>query len=74
MLDLAPTILHYMGLTVPTYMDGKVLAQAFSEGFNGANPIRYNDERPTSLTEDTGYAEGEEEAVMEKLRDMGYVG
>ena len=61
MLDLIPTILHYMGLTVPTYMDGKVLAQAFTDELNHAHPVRYNNDSYGQLTEDTGYAEGEED-------------
>jgi predicted AlkP superfamily phosphohydrolase/phosphomutase len=72
-LDLAPTILHYMGLTVPDYMDGQVLTQAFSDELNHANPVRYNSDGYGPLNEDVGYAEGEEEAIVEKLRDMGYV-
>jgi len=72
-LDLAPTILHYMGLPVPDYMDGAVLTQAFSDELNHANPVRYNDDGYGLLNEDTGYFGDEEEAVIEKLRDMGYV-
>lgn len=72
-LDLAPTILHYMGLSVPDYMDGTVLEQAFTADFNGTNPIRNADGGLGPLVEDTGYAAEEEEEVLAKLRDMGYV-
>lgn len=72
-LDLAPTILHYMGLPVPDYMDGTVLEQAFTDDFNGANPVRNHDGGFGPLIEDTGYAADEEAAVLDKLRDMGYV-
>lgn len=72
-LDLAPTILHYMGLAVPEYMDGQVLTQAFTDEVNHAHPIRYNNDGYGSLNQDTGYAEDEEEVVIEKLRKMGYV-
>jgi len=72
-LDLAPTILHYMGLPVPDYMDGRVLEQAFSDDFNGDNPVRNHQGGLGRSTEDTGYAADEEEAVLAKLRDMGYV-
>ncbi len=71
--DLAPTILHYMGLSVPDYMDGTVLEQAFTADFNGTNPIRNHDGELGLSVEDTGYAGDEEEAVLAKLRDMGYV-
>ena len=72
-LDLAPTILHYMGLSVPDYMDGTVLEQAFTDDFNGTNPIRNHGGELGPQVEDTGYAADEEEEVLAKLRDMGYV-
>jgi predicted AlkP superfamily phosphohydrolase/phosphomutase len=72
-LDLAPTILHYLGLPVPDYMDGQVLKQAFTDDFNGANPVRNHEGDLKRSAEDTGYAADEEEAVLDKLRDMGYV-
>ena len=72
-LDLAPTILRYIGLPVPDYMDGKVLEQAFTDEFNRANPVRNCDGGLGALTEDIGYAADEEEAVLAKLRDLGYV-
>jgi predicted AlkP superfamily phosphohydrolase/phosphomutase len=73
MLDVVPTLLHYMGLAIPTYMDGKVLTQAFTDELNHTTPIRYDDAAYGTVAEDTGYAGDEEQAVIEKLRDMGYV-
>lgn len=32
-IDLAPTILHLLGLPIPSYMDGKVLKEALDERF-----------------------------------------
>jgi len=73
-LDLAPTILHYLGLPVPTYMDGQVLARAFTDQFNQDNPVEYNDTGAQGNAEDAGYSSDEEkELVLERLRDMGYV-
>jgi len=72
-LDLAPTILHYMGLPVPDYMDGRVLLEAFAESFNQANPIRNAEGALGRAAEDEVYGADEEEAVLAKLRDMGYV-
>jgi predicted AlkP superfamily phosphohydrolase/phosphomutase len=73
MLDVVPTLLHYMGLAIPTYMDGKVLTQAFTDELNHTNPIRYKNAGYGTAAEDAGYAGDEEQAVIEKLRDMGYV-
>ncbi len=74
LMDLAPTILHYMGLPVPDYMDGNVLTAAFTDEFNEANPIQTIE---TNLTNegfsDSVYGKEEEDLVLDKLRDMGYV-
>jgi predicted AlkP superfamily phosphohydrolase/phosphomutase len=74
LLDPAPTILHYLGLPVPEYMDGRVLAEAFTEEFNAANPITHSQAGPGDGTgSDSLYTAAEEELVMQKLRDLGYV-
>ena len=73
LLDLAPTILHYMGLPVPNYMDGRVLTEAFTSVFNAANPLQMQDIDLTADWKGGGVTEEEEALVMEKLRDLGYV-
>lgn len=40
-LDVAPTLLHYLGLPVAKDMDGKVLESLFEPEFVAAHPIRY---------------------------------
>jgi tetratricopeptide (TPR) repeat protein/predicted AlkP superfamily phosphohydrolase/phosphomutase len=40
-LDVTPTLLHYLGLPVARDMDGKVLEGAFEAGYLEAHPIRY---------------------------------
>jgi predicted AlkP superfamily phosphohydrolase/phosphomutase len=72
-MDVAPTVLSYMGLDVPGHMDGHVLREAFTEDHNQANHTRYTDDELAQPDADTGYASDEEEAVIDKLRDMGYV-
>ncbi len=74
LMDLAPTILHYMGLPVPDHMDGKVLTQAFTDVFNADNPVQFVESDLTSDDhDDLVYGAEEEALVMEKLRGMGYV-
>ncbi len=74
LLDLAPTILHYLGLPVPEYMDGRVLADAFDDAFNDANPVVYRPGGPgTTAGDDSVYSDEEEELVRQKLRDLGYI-
>lgn len=73
LLDLAPTILHYMGLPVPSYMDGRVMIEAFSDQFNAANPVRIKDIDLTDGWKESSVSDEEEALVLEKLRDLGYV-
>ena len=74
LLDLAPTILHYLGLPVPEYMDGRVLTEAFDATFNDANPVAYRPGGPGHTQDDDSiYTEEEEELVRQKLRDLGYI-
>ncbi|MCI0398260.1 MAG: alkaline phosphatase family protein [Chloroflexi bacterium] len=72
-LDLAPTILHYLGLPVPEHMDGQVLTQAFTDSFNEANLVRRQESDQGPIVGDKAYQIEEEEMVMAKLRDLGYV-
>lgn len=73
LLDLAPTILYYLGLAVPNYMDGRVLDEAFTEAFQADNPLRRQEIDLTDGWNDEGVSDEEEALVMEKLRDLGYV-
>jgi len=74
LVDPTPTILHYLGLPVPRYMDGRVLTEAFSDEFNAAHPVVYSDIDPgVGLGDDSVFSDAEEEQVLQKLRDLGYV-
>jgi len=55
LIDLAPTILHMLGLSVPTDMDGKVLTEVFDpQSEFMARKVQYFDEsRATSIREIT---------------------
>jgi len=72
-LDVTPTVLSYMGLAVPSHVDGQPLREAFTDEYNQSNHVHYHESRLGPAGEDTGYAPDEEAAVIEKLRDMGYV-
>ena len=73
--DIAPTILYTMGLEVPRDMDGQVLKTAFKNydssrlvfSDNGRSPGREQDI-------DAGYTEEGEKEIIERLRELGYLG
>ncbi len=69
LIDLAPTILHLMGLPVPTDMDGRVLTEALMD----ARAVEYGGTSAGSAPATEGYSEEEEREVIERLADLGYI-
>jgi predicted AlkP superfamily phosphohydrolase/phosphomutase len=74
-MDVAPTVLHLMGIPVPEDMDGKVFAGALDRNFMLKNPVKY-----ARVTKDEGFPEKiesytQEDArkVKEKLKQLGYL-
>lgn len=70
--DLAPTILHYLGLSVPEDMDGRVIEEAFEPAWLDQRPIAYSAGGGETIR--SRYYDSEDEAVIEeRLRGLGYV-
>jgi len=69
-IDLAPTILHLLGLPVPEDMDGRVLTEALT----GVRPIERRAVGPASEEAETGLSAEETTEVEERLRALGYLG
>jgi predicted AlkP superfamily phosphohydrolase/phosphomutase len=69
LIDLAPTVLHAMGLPVPTDMDGRVLTEALAD----ARPVEYSGTSESGAQATDGYSEEEEAQVIERLQDLGYI-
>lgn len=69
LIDLAPTILHLLGLPVPTDMDGRVL----SEMLDDRRAIRYGGSAALDGTRTDGYSGDQEEQVIQRLQDLGYI-
>jgi len=69
-LDLAPTILHLMGLPVPDDMDGRVLTKALS----ASRPVEYRSASPVGGKADAGLSAEETAEVERRLRALGYLG
>jgi predicted AlkP superfamily phosphohydrolase/phosphomutase len=72
-IDLAPTLLHVLGLPVPVDMDGVVLKEAFEIGSPLDCRVRREGTAWTGRGEGTGYSDSEEEEITERLADLGYV-
>ena len=74
LIDLPATILYLLGVPVPTYFDGKVLAEIL----HNPVPVEYTSEYgPDELSRNqeatSSYDDEDEEAILERLRGLGYV-
>jgi predicted AlkP superfamily phosphohydrolase/phosphomutase len=72
--DVAPTVLHALGLPVPRYMEGRVLTDMYDPAFAAAHPIAWSDEPLPQRGEPvTSGAPAGDEDVKDRLRDLGYL-
>jgi predicted AlkP superfamily phosphohydrolase/phosphomutase len=69
-MDLAPTILHLMGLPVPDDMDGKVLTPMLSLD----RPVEYEHVAPEGERAEEGLSAEDSAEVEDRLRALGYLG
>ncbi|MEE8367028.1 MAG: hypothetical protein V3S30_01800 [Thermoanaerobaculia bacterium] len=81
MLDITPTVIHYLGFAVARDMDGRVLEGIFEPRFRDQHPVRYVDtyeDQAAAAAAATPVAEeldAEELADQERaLRALGYLG
>lgn len=74
LIDLAPTILHLLGVPVPEDMDGQVLEGLFKPEFLQEHPIRSGAASGTSaMDHSSGYTDEESAKVEERLQALGYL-
>jgi hypothetical protein len=70
--DVAPTVLHLLGLPRSRELDGQVLEAAFTDRFRTEHPIRtvasYGS-RPTSRSAESDF----DRDVLEELKSLGYI-
>lgn len=80
-IDVAPTLLYMLGAPVPRDMDGRLLDGIFTREYLDAHPVVYSDEpadrggpsaNATAEATDTP-GEGDDEEVLKRLRDLGYI-
>ncbi len=73
-VDVAPTILHMMGVPIPADMDGRVLKEIFKEGTDPAvRAVTYQKRKPEIARERMVWSKEDEERVKERLRKLGYL-
>ena len=77
--DVAPTLLHLLGVPIPEHMDGRVLGEIFADGGAGSGPVK-KAAIETSLEPDCddadtsgAYTAEEEQVIAERLQSLGYI-
>ena len=72
-IDIAPTVLHLMGLPVQEGLDGRPLEKALDETYARTHPVRY--ERVAIDLEGAGfdYSDDDRGQIEERLKEMGYM-
>jgi predicted AlkP superfamily phosphohydrolase/phosphomutase len=74
LIDMAPTILHLLGVAVPEDMDGRVLEEVFRPEFLAQHPVKAGAASGTSEGgRESGYTEEESAKVEERLQALGYI-
>ena len=73
-IDLAPTMLYFLGEPVPDSMDGEVLTRAFEESIFDQTPIRYRKGEEGDLSpQESPYTDEEAEQIKDRLQGLGYI-
>lgn len=70
LIDLAPTILAFLGIPVPRGLDGRVLESLFSPG---SLTITYDETDTLAITGNFAFSVEEEEKIKQHLTDLGYL-
>jgi predicted AlkP superfamily phosphohydrolase/phosphomutase len=76
LLDIAPTILHLLGVPVPADMDGRVLTEVLDPALV-PSPASETPTAPPSTGDaepiPVAYSEEEDAAIQQRLADLGYL-
>jgi hypothetical protein len=70
--DVAPTVLHLLGVPTSRELEGRVLESALSESFRREHPVRTVDtygRRPPSRPAQSAF----DQDVLEQLKSLGYI-
>lgn len=72
LIDLAPTMLHLLGILVPDDMSGIVLEEMLSAEFRATHPLQYQ-QTTAHHQQATALNEQESAVVADQLRALGYL-
>jgi predicted AlkP superfamily phosphohydrolase/phosphomutase len=72
-VDVAPTLLHVLGLPIADDLDGEVLLEALDGQYLGSRPVAFRQASAGPASENGEYSPEEQRALEEQLRRLGYL-
>jgi len=75
-LDVAPTVLYTMDMSLPKDLDGKTLTHIFTTEFQKKTRLRFKQEDnivQITANNETGYSKTEEREIRSRLKELGYL-
>ncbi len=72
-IDVAPTVLHLMGLPTQKDMDGRVLEEALTAEYRESHPVAYDQARIELEGGDFDYTDDDRGQIEARLKEMGYM-
>lgn len=72
--DVAPTVLYLMGQPVPADLDGRVLTEALHQEWVDPHRLAPVVTDADQARQHDGFSAADEEAVRQRLQDLGYLG
>lgn len=72
-VDVLPTLLYAVGLSIPEDLDGHVLLDAFTEEFCHVASPSYECSSAISQRNESVYSDTEKQVIEERLRALGYL-
>ena len=73
LLDIAPTVLHLLGVPVPGDMDGRVLGEILEPALAPAERAPDEPARQEDAPVPVAYTEEEDAEIQQRLADLGYL-
>ena len=73
LLDIAPTILHLLGVPVPSDMDGRVITEILDPSLAHVEASDGAASPETAQPVGVAYSEEEDAAIQQRLADLGYL-
>lgn len=73
-MDLAPTILYLLGESIPSWMDGRIMRKWIIPELLIETPPHEDSAQRESRSPERSWSDDDERNVMNRLRDLGYLG